>query len=140
MVALRKNAKAELLRGVPLFEECSKSELADIAALADELSVPTGTVLMREGERGREFVVVVAGTVKVTRKGRKLAELGAGEFVGEIALVADVPRTATVVASAPLRMLVIADRSFQRLLREQPAIAAKVMRSLGHRLAAISAA
>jgi len=138
-VALRKNRKAELLRSVPLFSECSKRELGDVAELADELSVPAGTALMREGERGREFVVLVEGTVKVTRKGRKVAELGDGDFVGEIALVADVPRTATVVASSPLRMLVVSDRAFQRLLRQQPALAAKVMRSLGERLAAMSA-
>ncbi|MDH4345588.1 MAG: cyclic nucleotide-binding domain-containing protein [Thermoleophilia bacterium] len=138
-MALRKNRKAELLRSVPLFSECSKRELGDVAELADELSVPAGTALMREGERGREFVVLVEGTVKVTRKGRKVAELGDGDFVGEIALVADVPRTATVVASSPLRMLVVSDRAFQRLLRQQPALAAKVMRSLGERLAAMSA-
>jgi len=138
-VALRKNRKAELLRSVPLFSECSKRELGDVAELADELSVPAGTALMREGESGREFVVLVEGTVKVTRKGRKVAELGDGDFVGEIALVADVPRTATVVASSPLRMLVVSDRAFQRLLRQQPALAAKVMRSLGERLAAMSA-
>ncbi|MDH4176073.1 MAG: cyclic nucleotide-binding domain-containing protein [Thermoleophilia bacterium] len=138
-MALRKNRKAELLRSVPLFSECSKRELGDVAELADELSVPAGTALMREGESGREFVVLVEGTVKVTRKGRKVAELGDGDFVGEIALVADVPRTATVVASSPLRMLVVSDRAFQRLLRQQPALAAKVMRSLGERLAAMSA-
>jgi len=136
---LRKNRKAELLRRVPLFSECSKRELGDVAGLADELSVPAGTALMREGERGRDFIVLVEGTVKVTRKGRKVAELGDGDFVGEIALVADVPRTATVVASSPLRVLVVSDRAFQRLLRQQPALASKVMRSLGERLAAISA-
>jgi CRP/FNR family transcriptional regulator, cyclic AMP receptor protein len=137
-MALRKNRKVELLREVPLFSGCSKRELADVADLADELSVPAGTALMREGERGREFVILVEGTVKVTRKGRKIAELGDGDFVGEIALVADVPRTATVVSASPLRILVIADRAFQRLLRQQPALAAKVMHSLGARLAGLS--
>jgi CRP-like cAMP-binding protein len=138
-VQLRKNRKIELLRSVPLFSECSKRELADVADIADELSIPAGTALMREGQRGREFVVVVEGTVKVTVKGRKVAELGDGDFVGEIALVADIPRTATVVAATALRVLVISDRAFQRLLRQQPGLAVKVMRSLGARLARLSA-
>jgi CRP-like cAMP-binding protein len=138
-VQLRKNRKVELLRSVPLFSECSKRELADVADIADELSIPAGTALMREGQRGREFVVVVEGTVKVTVKGRKVAELGDGDFVGEIALVADIPRTATVVAATALRVLVISDRAFQRLLRQQPGLAVKVMRSLGARLARLSA-
>lgn len=139
-MALRKNRKLELLHGVPLFAGCSKRELTDIAALADELSFAAGASLMREGEAGREFVVIVEGTVKVTRKGRKIAELSAGDFVGEIALVADVPRTATVVATTPLRMLVISDRAFRRLLQTQPSIAAKVLQSLGERLAVNSTA
>jgi CRP-like cAMP-binding protein len=138
-VALRKNRKQELLRGVPLFSGCSKQELAEITTLADEMSFSAGVALMKEGEVGREFVVIVEGTVKVTRKGRKVAELSDGDFVGEIALVAEVPRTATVVASTPLRVLVISDRSFQRLLREQPGLSEKVMQSLGERVAANTA-
>jgi CRP/FNR family cyclic AMP-dependent transcriptional regulator len=138
-VALRKNRKLELLHAVPLFSGCSKRELSDIATLTDELSLAAGAALMKEGEHGREFVVIVEGTVKVTRNGRKVAELSDGDFVGEIALVADVPRTATVVASTPVRLLVLSDRSFQRLLREQPPLAAKVMQSLGERVAANAA-
>ena len=88
---LHKNAKVELLKGVPLFAGCSKADLQRIASLADELDLGEGATLIREGERGREFIVVVDGTVQVTRKGKKLRALGAGDFIGEIALVADVP-------------------------------------------------
>lgn len=131
---LRKNAKADLIAGVPLFAGCSRRELGEVATIADELDLPEGATLIREGERGREFLIVVEGSVKVTRKGRKLNELGAGSWVGEIALVADVPRTATVVATSPVRLLVITDRAFQQVLRATPSIAAKVLQSLGERL------
>lgn len=135
---LKKNAKVHLLSGVPLFAGCSKSELSEIATIADEISLAEGTVLIAEGERGREFLIVIDGTVEVTKQGRKLNELGAGSFVGEIALVTDVPRTATVVATSPVRLLVITDRGFQHLIRKTPSIAAKVLASLGERLAAMA--
>jgi CRP-like cAMP-binding protein len=89
---------------------------------------------MREGERGREFVVIIDGRVEVTKGGEVLRELGPGEFLGEIALVAEVPRTATATAASPLRILVLSDQAFQRLIRETPSIAAKVLAVLGERL------
>jgi CRP-like cAMP-binding protein len=137
-VRLKKNAKVDLLAGVPLFAGCSKSELSEIATIADEIRFAEGATLIREGERGREFLIVVDGTVEVTKQGRTLNELGPGSFVGEIALVTDVPRTATVVATSPVRLLVITDRGFQHLIRKTPSIAAKVLASLGERLAAMA--
>jgi CRP/FNR family cyclic AMP-dependent transcriptional regulator len=133
-VALRKRTKVDLIAGVGLFAGCSKKELEQIAAASDELSVAAGAVLMREGERGREFVVIVDGEVDVTQGGKHLRTMGPGEFAGEIALVADVPRTATVTATGPLRILVLSDNAFQRLIRETPTIAAKVLAVLGERL------
>ena len=131
---IRKNAKVDLLRNVPLFAGCSKADLQRIAEIADELDLGEGATLIREGERGREFLVVVDGTVKVSRKGRKLRDLGAGDFIGEIALVADVPRTATVTATSPVRLLVVTDRAFRGLLEKTPSVATKVLQSLGERL------
>lgn len=131
---LHKNAKVELLKAVPLFGNCSKAELQRIASLADELDLAEGATLIREGERGREFLVVVGGSVRVTRRGRKLRDLGAGDFIGEIALVSDVPRTATVTATSPVRLLVITDREFRQLIEQMPSIATKVLQSLGERL------
>ena len=131
---LRKNAKVDLLAKVPLFSGCSKRELQDIASLADELDLPEGTVLITEGERGREFFVLVDGTVSVTRKGRRISTLGAGDWVGEIALVSDVPRTATVTATSPVRVLVVTDRAFSGLIKRSPSIALKVLASVAERL------
>lgn len=131
---LHKDAKTELLKAVPLFAGCSKSELQRIASLADELDLDEGATLIREGERGREFIVVAEGTVRVTRKGKTIRDLGAGDYVGEIALVADVPRTATVTATSPVRLLVVTDRAFRTVLDQMPSIATKVLQSLGERL------
>jgi CRP-like cAMP-binding protein len=133
-VRLHKDAKIDLLKNVPLFAGCSKTELQRIASLADELDLGDGTTLIREGERGREFIVIAEGTVNVTRNGKQLRELGAGDFIGEIALVADVPRTATVTATSPVRLLVVTDRAFRGLLEQMPSIAKKVLQSLGERL------
>jgi CRP-like cAMP-binding protein len=135
---LQKDAKLELLRGVPLFAGCSKSELQQVAQLADELDLAEGATLIREGERGREFIVVAEGTVDVTRGGKTIRTLGSGDFIGEIALVVDRPRTATVTATSPVRILVVTDRAFARLLEQVPTISLKVMQSLGERLHADS--
>jgi CRP/FNR family transcriptional regulator, cyclic AMP receptor protein len=131
---LRKNRKVELLGAVPLFSGCSKRELGEVALVADEVFLPAGETLIREGERGREFLVIESGTVRLTRGGDTLGELGAGDWVGEISLVAGVPRTATVAATSPVRLLVISDRAFQSLLRDVPSIATKVLTSLAKRL------
>lgn len=134
VVQLRRDAKLELLKGVPLFANCSKSDLRRIAMLADEVDFGEGRTLIREGTRGREFFVVVEGALRVTRDGKKLGDLGPGAFVGEMALVADVPRTATVTASTPVRLLVLTKRGFLDLLTQSPAIATRVLQSLGERL------
>src|SRR5207253_6337408 len=82
---LRKNAKLELLKKVPLFSLCSKKELEEVAQLADEVDLPTGRNLATEGATGKEFVVIIEGSADVRRKGRKINTLGAGDFLGEIA-------------------------------------------------------
>ena len=131
---LRKNAKIELLKRVPLFERCSKAELQQIARLADEILLPDGQILTREGQPGREFFVLVEGQVDVRRKGRLVKRLSGGDFLGEIALVADVPRTATVTATTPLRALVMIDRDFRSLMKEVPSLQPKVLYALAMRM------
>ena len=132
---LRRDAKTELIARVPLFAHCSKRELAEIASIADEIHFPAGKTLIREGQRGREFFVLVEGVVDVTKEGETIATARDGDFLGEIALVTDVPRTATVTTTTDIRLLVVTDRDFQRLLREAPGIQSKVMRALAERVA-----
>lgn len=134
-MALRKDAKVELIRGVPLFSQCSKRELNEVAHIADELDVPAGKQLIRQGERGREFFVLVDGSVDVLKNGRRAATLGPGDFFGEIALVVNTPRTATVTTTGPVRALVVTDRDFRTLLKHQPGIQLKVLQALAERLA-----
>jgi CRP/FNR family transcriptional regulator, cyclic AMP receptor protein len=131
---LRKDAKIELLKRVPLFERCSKSELQRIARIADEISLPAGQVLTREGEPGREFFVLVEGDVEVRRKGRLLKTFSGQDFFGEIALVADIPRTATLTAATPVRVLVMTAREFRTLMEEVRSLQPKVMYALAMRL------
>jgi CRP/FNR family transcriptional regulator, cyclic AMP receptor protein len=133
-MALRRDAKIELLKKVPLFSGCSKSELRELAKSADELDVREGTVLTREGKAGREFFVVISGTARVTKNGKKIADVGAGDWLGEIALLTDSPRTATVTATSPIDLLVITDRRFRSVVETMPSIAMKVLASVGQRL------
>ncbi len=135
-MALRANSKIDLLRRVPLFEHCSKKELGLIAGLADEIDLPAGKVLIREGDRGREFFVIVSGEVEVRRKGRKRATLGPGTFVGEMALLSKAPRSATVTAMTPVDVLVVTDRAFVMLLDKTPELWLKVARALAERVGA----
>jgi CRP/FNR family transcriptional regulator, cyclic AMP receptor protein len=132
---LRRDAKVVLLKKVPLFSGCSKSELTQLAKTADELDVREGTVLTREGKSGREFFVLISGTARVTKKGRKVADLGPGDWLGEIALLTDSPRTATVTATSAVDLLVITDRRFRTVVETMPSIALKVLSSIGERLA-----
>ena len=131
---VRKNAKIELLKRVPLFAQCSRRELAQIALLSSELNLPAGRTLMTEGEPGREFFVLAEGQVEVRRKGRRVRELSDGDFMGEIALVADVPRTATVTTLTPVDILLMTARDFRTLMRDVPSLQPKVMYTLAMRL------
>jgi CRP/FNR family cyclic AMP-dependent transcriptional regulator len=134
-VALRRDAKIELLKRTPLFAACSKAELRALASSADELDLREGTVITREGRPGREFFVLVSGTARVTKDGKAIAELGAGDWFGEIALLTDTPRTATITATSPVDVLVITDRRFRNVVETMPSIALKILASLADRLA-----
>jgi CRP-like cAMP-binding protein len=134
-VRLSKDSKVAAIARVPLFSRLSKGELARIAQLADEVDLPEGKKLTREGARGREFFVLLEGSAEVQRKGQRIATMCGGDFFGEIALVTDVPRTATVTTTTPVHALVITDRDFRNLLRDSPAIQGKVLEAVASRLA-----
>jgi CRP/FNR family transcriptional regulator, cyclic AMP receptor protein len=131
-----RDPKLQLLKAVPLFARCSKRELTEVGRIADEIDLPEGRVLTREGERGREFFVLLEGTADVRRRGRRINAMEPGDFFGEIALVAERPRTATVTATSDVRALVVTDRSFRRLMRDVPSIQLKVLEAVAARLPA----
>jgi CRP/FNR family transcriptional regulator, cyclic AMP receptor protein len=133
-VALRRDAKVELLKRVPLFADCSKTELRELAKSADEIDLREGTVMTREGRPGREFFVLIEGTARVTKSGQQVAELKGGDWFGEIALITNRPRTATVTATSAVDVLVITDRRFRSVVETMPTIALKVLSSVGERL------
>lgn len=130
---LHRDAKAALIRSVPLFADCSPREIADVAAIADEIDLREGTELTTESADGREFVVMVDGTADVVQGGSVIASLGPGEWVGEIALLTGKPRTATVLATSPVHALVIEGHRFTQLLEHAPDIRAKVERAMSQR-------
>jgi CRP-like cAMP-binding protein len=123
---LHRDAKAELIRTIPLFAACTAAELAQVAAIADEIDLRAGKQLARENTTGQEFVVVVEGNAEVLQDGQPVNTIGPGEFFGEIALLTGLPRTASVVATSPVHALVIEGHAFQRLLADAPGIRAKV--------------
>ena len=125
-----------MLARVPLFAGLSKKELSQVAAIADELDFRAGKELIREGGAGREFFILLEGSAEVTRGGKKLATRTAGDFFGEIALVCDRPRVATVTTVEPSVALVITERNFKRLVKQSPDMALKVLQAVGERLPA----
>jgi CRP-like cAMP-binding protein len=135
-LGLGRDAKAKMLAGVPLFAGLSKKELGQVAAIAQELDFKAGKELIREGGPSREFFVLLEGSAAVTRKGKKLAVRKAGDFFGEIALVTDRPRVATVTTVEPSVALVVTETNFRRLVKQSPEIALKVMQAVGERLPA----
>jgi CRP-like cAMP-binding protein len=132
---LRKDAKMKLIERVPLFSNCSKRELAQVAGVADEIDLKEGKELTREGAPGREFFVLIDGSAEVLKNGKPVNRLGKGDFFGEIALLHHAPRTATVKATSPVRALVVTERNFKRLLENSPEIQRKVLVALAERLA-----
>jgi CRP/FNR family cyclic AMP-dependent transcriptional regulator len=130
---LKKDKKIELISHVPLFADCSRRELRELAETIDEIVVPAGYQLTKEGAAGREFVVIIDGAADVIRRGRKVNELGPGDFLGEIALVSGQPRTATVKTTMPTHALVLTASAFRSLLRRLPSMQWKVMEALATR-------
>ena len=126
--------KVERLSQVQLFSACSKRDLARIAALAEEVEVPAGRVLMRQGDLGREAFVIADGRAKVTIRGKRSTKLGPGECFGEMALVHRAPRSATVSAESDMRLFVLGSREFSALIERVPVVGRRVMAALAERV------
>ncbi len=124
----------EHFRNMPMFADCSDAELDEIDRLADEVHVPTGRTVMRQGDLGQEFAVIVSGTVDIVRDDVVVAQLGPGDYFGEIALLEAIPRTASVVATSDLVLEVIDRRGFNTLLDDLPSISRSMLKGMAHRL------
>jgi CRP-like cAMP-binding protein len=130
----RKDSKLAALKTVPLFAGLSRSQLAAVGRIADELDLPAGRTLITEGASGRQFFVLLEGQADVRRGRRKINTLAAGDFFGEISLISKRPATATVTTTEPARVGVITARNFLQLLRTSPAIQLKVLQTLAERV------
>jgi CRP/FNR family transcriptional regulator, cyclic AMP receptor protein len=129
-----RDEKLDLLHRIPLFSGCDRRGLERLGQLSDEVDVPAGKVLMRQGESGSDMMVLINGTVAIERDGARVNTLGAGDFFGEIALIDGGPRTATVTTEEPSRLLVITRHDFRSMMEEFPDVETQVLSALAHRI------
>jgi CRP/FNR family cyclic AMP-dependent transcriptional regulator len=124
------------LQDVQLFSSCTDKELSLIAPASDEVTVADGTAVVTEGSTGHEFYLILDGRADVSRAGRSLAELGPGQYFGELSLLDGAPRSATITARAPTTMLVLGQREFAAVLDTTPGVARKLLTQMAARLRA----
>ena len=138
MRLFNQDTKVQALRRAPLFQDLSRKELVELARHSEDVEVPAGKVLCTEGETGKEFFVIVDGQATVTRNERRVTGRGPGDFFGEISLLEDTPRMATVTAKTPLRVFVLTGPDFRHLLDQNPNVERKVLRALARRVIELS--
>ena len=131
----RRDAYIDHLQRVPLFSACSRDELRKVSRRTTDIPIAEGHALVNEGDRGLEFFVIVGGRAKVSRHGRKVGELGPGDFFGELSLLIDAPRNATVTAVTPMEAIVLSRKEFDAALAEAPRMTRKIMSGMASRLA-----
>lgn len=134
MQLFSQDTKADALGRCPFFADLSRGELRELAKVTEDMEVEEGKSLTREGAAGSEFFVIVDGEVAVTKDGSEIRTMGGGDFFGEISLLEDRPRTATVTAKTPLRFFVLTRQNFRTLLAKQPELEEKVTGALRERL------
>ncbi len=122
------------LKKVPLFTALSQKDLKLVSKRGSDLEVPAGKVLVEQGAAGAEFFVIVSGKAKVTRRGKKVATIGAGDYFGDLALLDKAPRNATVVAETPMEVVVLPQREFAGLIEDVPGFARKLLAGMARRL------
>lgn len=130
----RRTAEVELLRAVPVFSRCTREELEALAAEADELNVDSGTTLIRQGEHRRAFLVLVEGSAEVWKNGRRINQLGKGDFLGEISLFSGAAPTATVTTTSRTRLLMLTSSAFNRAVEQMPSARETILGTLSERL------
>ncbi|HJW22028.1 MAG TPA: cyclic nucleotide-binding domain-containing protein [Candidatus Limnocylindrales bacterium] len=131
---MTRDPKVDLLASVPLFTGLGRAELEQLAQLVDEIDVPAGYALMRQGERGDQMFVVVSGELEIDRDGRTINHQGPGAAVGEMSLLAEGARTATVRTTGPARLLVLAHREFHSLMDAHPTVRMRILEGLADKI------
>jgi CRP-like cAMP-binding protein len=131
---VRQEDKINALGRIPLFSELSKKELVFLARMTTEVDVREGSTLVRQGEMGREAMIIESGTAVVSRNNRKIDDLGPGDFFGEMSLIDHMPRNADVVATSDMTVLVMDSREFSTVLDTYPKVAVKILKTVVERL------
>lgn len=129
-----RDEKVDLLRSTPLFARLGRRELERLSQLTDEVDLPEGRVLMRQGDSGHEMFILVRGRARIERDGQLIGERGDGEVLGEMALFYEAPRRATVTLSEASRLIVVGHRDFHTLLDEIPEVRTQILEILARRL------
>jgi CRP-like cAMP-binding protein len=132
--------KVDLIASVPLFHGLGMKELEQIAQLVDEVDIPAGKVLMRQGETGAEMFIVATGSVRIERNGVFIRVAGPGTAIGEMALLSEGPRTATVTAAEPTRILLAGHREFHQLMEQHPTIQLAILSGMAAKIRMLDAA
>ncbi|HUS89306.1 MAG TPA: cyclic nucleotide-binding domain-containing protein [Desulfosporosinus sp.] len=130
MLFIKRDQKIDLLKKIPMFSKLSNRQLIEIAKHAQSVSVKAGEVLVKQGSRGWEFFFVVEGKAQVQKSGKTIKKLTSDDFFGEIALIDQEPRTATVIADTDMTLLVVDTRSFSHLLETTPGLQGKIILAL----------
>ena len=134
MFRCRRSDKVELLRKMPLFSRLSQRQLNAVARHIDEVQIRKGAVLAKQGTQGLEAVIIVDGRARVEGDGKAIAELTAGDVVGEMSVIDGKPRSATVIAETPMNLLVLHRRDFMSLLETVPGLQRKLLVTLCERV------
>ncbi len=133
---MKPDTKLDTLRRLPLFAGASARELRAVSKVVDEIDVPAGYMLTREGEQGHELVFIVDGSAEVSRDGRRINRVRDGDIVGEVAVLTRGERTATVITTTPTRAFVVTARDFWTLLERVPSLRFKVLETFAAHVAA----
>jgi CRP/FNR family cyclic AMP-dependent transcriptional regulator len=134
MFRFRRSDKVDLLRQVSLFSQLSRRQLNAVAKHADEVERRAGSVLAKQGAQGLEAIIIVDGRARVKADGKAIAELGPGDVVGEMSVIDGKPRSATVIAETPVKLLVLHRRDFVSLLEKVPGMPRKLLVTLCERV------
>jgi len=133
---MARNSKVDQLQDVQLFASCTAKELTLIARAADEVTVDEGTDIVTEGSLGHEFYLILEGRASVSRGGERVAELGPGQYFGELSLLDGAPRNATITTLVPTEVLILGTREFAAVLDTTPGVARKLLTQMAARLRA----